>query len=181
MTARPLLLPMTPSGEEAPVFELHRCADMHPAECWQGCSREMQAPAARNPNQTLPERPHRCGAAVRALQCWFSSSLHSTKLCRALNSMTTSAHCALSLTCSRPSFVMLATSSGLELTERIEQRFANRRAKYIIKRDLFQTFTYRPPPAARCVAARALFSAAVTSQFCQTIRSNDVNSGMWQF
>ena len=46
--------------------------------------------------------------------------------------------------------------------ERFEQRFANRRAKYI-KRDLFQTFTCRPPPAARCVAARALCSAAVTS------------------
>ena len=35
---------MTPSGEEAPVFELHRCADMHPAECWQGCSRDGGEP-----------------------------------------------------------------------------------------------------------------------------------------
>ena len=46
--------------------------------------------------------------------------------------------------------------------KRIERCFATCRAKYI-KRALFQTFTYCPPPAPRCVAARALCSAAVTS------------------
>ena len=46
--------------------------------------------------------------------------------------------------------------------KRIERCFATCRAKYI-KRALFQTFTYCPPPAPRCFAARALCSAAVTS------------------
>jgi len=115
----------------------------------------QQPQPPRSPATLLHAVPHRVAAKARACALTRVRQLAPPPQHQALQ-------CSSCCSCSLQAQPTRGGGRRRCALKRIERCFATCRAKYI-KRALFQTFTYCPPPAPRCVAARALCSAAVTS------------------